>query len=131
MPGKIFISYRRDDAKAEARSIYQHLAQTFGEARLFIDVDTIPKGLDFAIELENTLNETGVLLAVIGKSWLNQTDEMGDRRLDNRADYVRREIAHALQRGIPVIAVRVDGASMPSVAELPDDLSGLARRQGS
>lgn len=131
MTGKIFISYRRDDAKADARSLYLHLERVFGADRLFIDVDTIPKGVDFAVELEKTLNETGVLLAVIGRSWLDSSDSMGTRRLDNRADYVRREIAHALLQGIPVIPVRVDGARMPQADELPDDIAALAKRQGA
>ncbi len=44
-------------------------------------------------------------------------------------DYVRIEIASALQRGIAVIPVLVAGATMPSEAALPADLKPLARRQ--
>ena len=41
---------------------------------------------------------------------------------------MRIEIASALQRDIPVIPVLIDGASMPREAELPGDLTSLARR---
>jgi hypothetical protein len=41
---------------------------------------------------------------------------------------LRIEIATALKRGIRVIPVLVEGALMPSAAELPEDLKGLARR---
>jgi hypothetical protein len=41
---------------------------------------------------------------------------------------VRLEIAAALKRNIRVIPVLVDGASMPELVELPDDLQLLRRR---
>ena len=50
------------------------------------------------------------------------------RRLEGDHDYLRIEIASALKRDIPVIPVLIDGASMPSEAELPEDLASLARR---
>ncbi len=131
MSGRIFISYRRDDAKAEARSIFQHLQPTFGRDGIFMDVDSIQKGLDFTKVLDDTLRQTGVMLVIIGRTWLHQQDEMGRRRLDDPTDYVRLEIATALKRDIPVIPVRVDGARMPAADELPDDLKSLVRRQGN
>ena len=44
-------------------------------------------------------------------------------------DFVRLEIATALKRGIRVIPVLVDGASMPRSGELPDELKSLVRLQ--
>jgi hypothetical protein len=71
-----------------------------------------------------------VLLAVIGKTWTTITGADGRRRLDDPEDLVRREIARALQRpDVEVIPVLVDGARMPTEAELPPDLAPLARRQ--
>jgi hypothetical protein len=40
------------------------------------------------------------------------------------------ELVAALTRNIRVIPVLVQGASMPSVHELPNDLAPLARRNG-
>jgi hypothetical protein len=65
---------------------------------------------------------------VIGKRWLLSPDEGGKRRLDNLEDFVRLEIATALERNIRVIPVLVDAASMPRSNDLPDDLKLLARR---
>jgi hypothetical protein len=42
--GGIFISYRRQDASHLAGRLYDRLADTFGEARIFMDVDTIDLG---------------------------------------------------------------------------------------
>lgn len=131
MARKIFISYRRDDAKADARSIYQHFAQAFGAGNIFMDVDSIQKGLDFTQVLNQSLRDTALMLVVIGRTWLTHQDERGRRRLDDPADLVRLEIATALKFGIPIIPVRVDGARMPHADELPEELQALTRRQGT
>jgi hypothetical protein len=69
-----------------------------------------------------------VLIAVIGRNWLTATDPAGRKRLEDANDYVRLEIVAALQRNIRVIPLLVQGGSMPSADELPDDLAPLARR---
>src|SRR5262249_1919450 len=71
-----------------------------------------------------------VLLAVIGPNWLDVRDEHGNRRLDDPNDFVRIEIAAALQRSIPVIPVLLEGARIPKAIELPEDLKELALRNG-
>ena len=52
------------------------------------------------------------------------------RRLDDARDLARIEIASALARGIPVVPVLVGGAVMPTGEELPDEIQGLAYRNG-
>ena len=129
MPGKIFISYRRDDSAGSARSIYQRLQRTFG-GQLFMDVDTIQRGRDFTRVLDEHLGQCQVLLAVIGRYWIDAKNEAGQRRLDDPEDFVRLEIASALKRDVAVIPVLVDGARLPRAQELPDELRPLVRRQG-
>jgi hypothetical protein len=96
---------------------------------VFRDVDDLVSGEDFVLGLERALEHCGVLLAVIDKTWLSATDQGGARRLDDPRDFVRQEIGAALHRGVLVIPVLVGGASMPSEAELPDEIKPLARRQ--
>jgi TIR domain len=127
MPG-IFINYRRDDAPGVAGRLYDHLARSFSHGEIFIDVDAIKPGLDFVKQLDAQVSQCDVLLAIIGPHWLNAADDKGRRRLEGDHDYVRIEIASALKRDIPVIPVLIDGALMPSEAELPEDLASLARR---
>ena len=70
-----------------------------------------------------------VLLALIGPQWVAR-DVSGRRRLHDPNDYVRREIAAALQRDdVRVIPLLVSGAEMPRAEELPDDLKPLVSRQ--
>jgi hypothetical protein len=131
MSKRIFISYRRDDSKADARSIYQRLEPTFGADRLFMDVDTIVKGSDFTQVLKQQLSRSAVMLVIIGRRWLEVRDERGARRIDNPRDYVRAEIGYALTHNIPVIPVMVDGARLPKASELPPELGALANRQAA
>jgi hypothetical protein len=124
----IFISYRRGDTKHAAGRLVDRLRRTFSSDQLFLDIDNIDPGLDFEKVMLEKLQACDVLLAVIGPGWLSSSDETGVRRLDNPKDYVRIEIETALARDIRVIPVLVDGAPMPDVEHLPDQLRPLAER---
>jgi TIR domain len=128
MSGQIFISYRREESRWSARSLYDRLSGRFDRKQIFMDIDAIALGDDFVKAIEKTVGECDVLIAVIGAHWVTSTDEQNGRRLDNPEDFVRREIATALKRDIRVIPVLVDGALMPRSSELPDDLKPLVRR---
>jgi hypothetical protein len=69
-----------------------------------------------------------VFLVLIGPNWLRAKDANGCPRIDDPDDLTTIEIATALARGIRVIPVLIDGASMPRAEELPDSLKALARR---
>jgi hypothetical protein len=118
----IFISYRREDASGYAGRLNDQLAAHFGANHVFIDVDDISPGVDFAQAIERKVSSCDVLVALIGRRWLNN-------RLEDPNDFVRREIGTALERNIRVIPVLVDGAAIPQAHQLPPDLSMLARRQ--
>ena len=90
---RIFLSYRRDDSGEYAGRLYDRLRQHFGPNNLFMDVDTIALGLDFVEAIENAMGSCDALLAVIGRQWLDSTDNTGQRRVDNPEDFVRLEIA--------------------------------------
>jgi hypothetical protein len=94
-----------------------------------MDVDTIKGGDDFASVIAGKINLADVLVAVIGNRWLTITGKHGGRRLDGADDFVRIEIAGALERGIRVIPVLVGGATLPSADELPGSLRALCQRQ--
>jgi hypothetical protein len=128
--GGVFISYRRDDSSGFARGIYDRLAKRLGRKSVFFDVDNIELGEDFVDVLSERVGKCDALVAVIGTSWSSSADTRNQRRLDHPHDFVRIEIEAALERGIRVIPVLVDGASMPRPEDLPDSLKKLARRQG-
>src|SRR6476646_6329062 len=126
---RIFISYRRTDTSAYAGRLYDQLNATF-PGQVFMDVDTLEPGIDFVQRIEESVDSADVLIAVIGRGWASAVDEEGRRRLDQPDDFVRLEVAEALDRAIRVIPVLVGGAAMPEADELPPDLAPLARRNG-
>jgi hypothetical protein len=69
------------------------------------------------------------MLVLIGRSWLDAVDDDGRRRLEDPRDWVVQEIEAALARDVTVIPVLVDGARMPTPAELPPALESLGFRQ--
>ena len=124
----IFLNYRRDDSADVAGRIFDYLEINLGQGSTFKDVDTIPIGKDFRIELDNSVKQCKVFLAVIGPQWTKLLGKSGQPRLFEPRDFVRTEIEFALKRDIPVVPVLVNGAEMPEESELPDSIKELAFR---
>ena len=130
MSGMIFISYRRRDDPGSTGRLFERLQlEGFSSDQLFMDIDSIAPGIDFLRELHRQVEQSDVMLAVIGKGWLDARDDAtGARRLDNPDDYVRVEIEAALKQDKRVIPVLVQDAAMPRADELPVGLKSLATR---
>ena len=124
---KVFISYRRNDSGGFARAIYQHLVQHFGSQAVFMDLETLEAGSDFAKQITAALADTKLVLVLIGKDWLGQGSGTAARVADPN-DFVRLEVALALRGKAPIIPVLVGDAELPREADLPDDMRGLLSR---
>ncbi len=125
--GRIFLSYRRGDRHFAGR-LADSLVGRFGRSRVFMDVDTIEPGADFVAAIDDAVSRCDLLIAVIGRDWLELTDSNGRRKLDNPNDFVALEIRTALDRRIRVIPVLIDDAEMPAEDNLPETLRSLSRR---
>jgi hypothetical protein len=124
----IFISYRRDDAAADAGRLQDDLRRRCARGEVFLDV-SIQAGTDFREALAAELDTCEVLIAVIGPRWLDARNQStGQRRLDEEADYVRLEIATALAKRKVVVPVLLPGAKMPRPEDLPESIRELAWR---
>lgn len=126
-PGRIFINYRRDDVVGVAGRLGDSLNRYFGDGRVFRDVEGIATGANFEAVLHQTAQSADAMIVLIGPRWLGITDAQGQRRLLDPQDWVAREIASALERGIPVYPVLVEQAQMPRAEELPEPLRPLVR----
>jgi hypothetical protein len=118
--GRIFISYRRADTANQAGWLAERLAGHYGRPQVVMDVDSIQLGNDFADVIAAAVTSCDALLALIGHQWLAAAAGPND--------FVRVEIEAALTRGVRVIPVLVDGARMPTAAELPPELAMLAQQ---
>lgn len=126
---KVFISYRRDDTPGYNVLLARELGKHVGKNNIFMDLDSVRPGIDYRDQLRQAVQSCDVLIAMIGKQWLTTTDEEGRHRLEQPDDWVRLEIAAALEREhILVIPALVRGATMPRAQDLPEPLQGLAFR---
>jgi hypothetical protein len=129
-PHPLFLCYRRSDADDAAGRLYDRLVGAFGVDRVFMDIDSVPLGIDFVDHVTEQIGQCNAVIVMIGKHWLTVKDKKRRRRLDNEDDLVRAEIRAALQQRIPVIPVLVQNAEMPHPDDLPNDIRLLIRRNG-
>jgi hypothetical protein len=123
----IAISYRRQDSLPVAGRLYDRLKSEFGRENVFMDFDSIPYGVDFRQHIRELLDNSKVLVALIGPDWFGRVKKR-TRRIDDPSDFIRLEIAYAFERRIPVIPVLLGDTKMPKAEELPTDIKDLAFR---
>jgi len=124
----VFISYRREEATDMSGRIADFLDRRFGAGTTFRDVNAILAGSNFVMALQRGLDESRVVLVLIGPRWIHIQEPNGMRRIDSPNDFVRYEIGAALRAGKLVVPVLLDGATRPTAAELPPDLAALAEQ---
>ncbi|MDH2424869.1 toll/interleukin-1 receptor domain-containing protein [Sphaerisporangium sp. TRM90804] len=124
---RVFVSYRRRDAGDLVDGLDHALSRAFGRENVYRDVVSIPAGRDWLKSLTHAIRACDVVLAVMGPDWAGGTGGDGSRRIDDRRDVVRVEIATALSERVPVIPVLTDRAVMPRPEELPLNVAGLTR----
>ena len=125
----IFISYRRSDSAASAGRIRDRLTLLHPGRAIFMDVESIAPGDDFAEKIERAIGQCEVLVAIIGPGWLGETAGDGARRrIDEAEDFVRHEVATALGQGLRILPVLVDNAPLPAARDLPEEVRALTRR---
>ena len=115
---KIFVSYRRKDASHVAGRLRDRLVNEFGEPNVFFDVDSIDPGQRFADVISERLGQAEVVLVLIGPNWQPELLARPD-------DYVRLELAEALDQQKRVVPVLVDDGELPTIDDLPDELAGF------
>ena len=123
---RIVLSYRRADSSAISGRIFDRLVRHYGAGRVFMDIDEIPFGIDFRDHIAEVLSTCDAVVAVMGRQWTGS--EGAPHRIEDATDPVRVEVQTALERGVPVIPVLVEGAVMPDPAALPEPLRPLAYR---
>jgi len=125
---KVFVSYRRADAREAAVRIADELVDEFDDASVFFDTETIEPGASFPAEIMTNIGNSTHVLVVIGPDWLVKNTETGIARIEEPEDWVRREIRTALTSQATVIPVLVNNAQMPDPSELPLDLRSLCEQ---
>jgi hypothetical protein len=113
----VFLSYRRDGGAAEARLLQSQLRVR--EIRVFLDVTELGRGY-FDDALLRHIEETPNFVVILSPNALN--------RAESDEDWLRKEIAHALETGRNVVPLLMPGFQFPT--KLPNDIKNLPRHQG-
>ena len=121
---KIFISYRRDDNRDFVEMIWSYFARKYGRKNVFLDVDTIPPGVNFADYIRKEVEQCDMVLAIIGPDWL---ELLNKKRLSYEDDYVLIELSLALQLDKLVTPICIMNAATPKKSELPPELRPLLK----
>ncbi len=123
---RIFISYRREDQPAAqlGQLLYRELSAR--GHRVFFDTESRTLGSNFEEKLNRAVDESDIVLALIGPRWVHSLAER-----TNQPDYVRTELQRALTKGAtPVIPVCIDNTPFPRAQQLPGEIRTLAKRDG-
>ena len=100
MNKKIFLSYRRELSKYEARSVYQHLRSEGYD--VFMDVESIDSG-EFAAIILNQIAARPHFLIILTPGALARTKD--------RNDWLRREIEFALEQKRNIVPVMMSACN--------------------
>jgi hypothetical protein len=121
----IAISYRREDTEGSAGRLFDRLVARYGEDFIFVDLNSIEPAADWLRTIDETIRSSSIVIALIGPRYLS-VDSLGRRRLDDERDYVRREIRTAIEHGVRLLPVLVQGANMVAGDSLPTDIRALS-----
>jgi hypothetical protein len=119
----VFISYRRIEASYVAGWLHDYFTSRLGHDCVFLDIDAIRPGLEFMNVIHAAIAEAKVMLVMIGPRWATRAD--GTSRLAAPEDPVRIEVEAAFARGLRVIPLLLDGASLPASTQLPPSMARI------
>jgi len=113
----LFISYRRDGGYATARLLYEHFKNM--NLNPFLDLEELRSG-HFNFKLYGAIEESANFLPILSPHSLD--------RCENEGDWLRLEIAHAIEKEKNIIPIMLEGFEWP--ASLPEDIASLPTYNG-
>ena len=119
----IFLSYRRKGGFETAKHIFDLL--TRDGYRVSFDIDTLRSG-DFDTQLLQRIDECTDFIIILNAGAF---DRSIDPTFDRNKDWLRIELAYALEKGKNIVPVMLNGfTEFPD--NLPDDIAAVERKNG-
>ena len=75
MPSPVFISYRRDDAAAEAIALSTAVRGQLGDDAVFMDTKSLAGGDRWPDVLGQAVRDADIVLVVMGPDWVRIADQ--------------------------------------------------------
>jgi len=125
-----FISYRRHDSyvlgapeKAPFFEALQAALAQNGFTEVFLDIKALRgAGQAYDSRIAREIQRCDLFIVLVGQDWLRELD---DRRTKRRPDDAAAELRLAITSEKEILPILVDGAAMPNVDALPEDLAEL------
>ncbi len=124
-PPLVFINYRHKKSLDIAGRLRDRLLGVFGGDRVIRDTESFPFGDDFDQTIKTMLPKCTTLLTLIDDDWLK---EIKRRAKAKTFDWVVFELELALNLGVRIVPVLVNGSAMPDARSLPRGLKALATK---
>ncbi|WNV85326.1 toll/interleukin-1 receptor domain-containing protein [Umezawaea sp. Da 62-37] len=125
----VFVNYRVNETSYVAAGITGVLIDNFTADLVFRDAVSMKAGEHYPSTIRAALHDADVLVAVVGPEWMQEDPGTGRPRIEGERDWVRLEIAYALENGIPVVPVLLQDTRSPRHAELPESIRAFASLQ--
>jgi tetratricopeptide (TPR) repeat protein len=127
MSRNIWICYRNSDSGYVGKQIYDSLKGYFKSNNVLEITDPLDPRV---VIPKSKVRQGDIIVFVIGPAWLTITDENGQPLLNKTDDFVFINLLHVLlEAKITVMMVMVDGAKMPTEADLPLNLSQAFKKK--
>jgi TIR domain-containing protein len=123
---KIVICCRTSDSFGISGRIFDCLVKHFGRGSIFLDdLNATDSQFDWKRfgGIQDRARQADIVLASVGQYWLNG--------IQDEDDPVRKIIRTALEAGVVVTPVLVNGARMPAAEQLPQDIKNFAFRNAT
>ena len=96
-PVRVFINYRHDDRRGEARVLHERLRSRFGGENVFLDTSALQPGMNWQDEIKSHSGSCHVFLTLIGPRWISIMRAREQDSLHPGEDWVRSEIQRVLR----------------------------------
>lgn len=116
---RVFVSYRHLDSSPILQRFIGTLKISYPSVEVFLDTSKLVTGERFTEQLREAITKTDVFVLLIGAYWRSAE---GLARLNETDDIVRREVAWAIRKGVPMVPVLLEDVHMPRPDELPEIL---------
>lgn len=121
---EIFICYQTNNTSETASTLLETLINNIGNGHVFMDKENINAGDYFPNHIARALEQTKIMLVLIGDKWGKQNSH-GLTIFDD-GNYIHQEISYALSNpNIHVVPILVNRETMPSKDEIPEDIAKL------
>lgn len=125
---KIFISYRRSANESYSRSLYNKLANEFGENNVFIDSLLPSSSQTTKSTVEQKITSCKVMLVLIDPYWAEGDAEYPNNGLRYFDELTSFEIETALKQEIEIIPLLFNDAVLPKAESLSKNIIGLTEK---